>query len=145
MITGKDLIVYEGNPAVAIAACRSFTILNKADLEERSSPDSGIARNYEVVRISWEISISTFVLSMKNYVLRRGQTYFITIKDRNNASDFISGSAICTNVEITAKKGSLVQGSLQFIGKDDMSPSAPEPIEIGPDFNDDYNEDYLIS
>ena len=143
MIKGKDLVIYEGNPAVAIAACRSFTIVNKADLEERSSPDSGTARNYEVVRISWEISISTFVLAMKNYVLRRGQTYFITIKDRNNASDFISGSVICTNVEITAKKGSLVQGSLQFIGKDNMSPAYPQP-EPGPDFNEDFNNDYLI-
>ena len=144
MIHGRNLLIYEGNPAVAIAACRSCSIVNKADIEEISSPQSDTARTYKVGRISWEVSASTFVLAMKNYALRKGQTYFITLKDRNNSADIITGSAICTDIQITATKGNLVQGSLQFIGLDDMIPSPPEPVILGPDFNNDFNNDFYI-
>ena len=145
MIKGKDLIIYEGSPAVAIAACRSCSITTKADVLETSSPASGAARTYQVGRISWEVSVSTFVLAMKDYLLRKGQTYFLTLKDANNSSDIITGSAICTNVQIVATKGNIAQGSLQFIGLDDITPSAPAPVDLGPDYNDDYNNDYYIN
>ena len=144
MIHGRNLLIYEGSPAVAIAACKSCSIVNKADIEEVSSPQSDEARTYKVGRISWEISASTFVLAMKDYVLRKGQTYFLTLKDRNNSADIITGSAICTDVQITATKGNLVQGSLSFIGLDDITPAAPDPVDFGPDYNNDYNNDFYI-
>lgn len=144
MIHGRNLLIYEGNPAVAIAACRSCSIVNKADIEEISSPQSDEARTYKSGHISWEISVSTFVLAMKDYALRKGQTYFLTLKDRNNSADIITGSAICTDVQITATKGNLVQGSLSFIGLDDITPAAPAPVDLGPDYNNDYNNDYYI-
>lgn len=144
MIKGKNLIIYEGSPAVAIAACRSCSIVSKADLLETSSPDSDEARTYQVGRISWEVSVSTFVLVMKDYMLRKGQTYFLTLKDANNSTDIITGSAICTNVQIVATKGNIAQGTLQFIGKDDMTPAPPAPVVTGPDYNEDYNNDYYI-
>lgn len=143
MIKGKNLIIYEGSPAVAIAACRSCSIVSKADVLETSSPDSDEARTYQVGRISWEVSVSTFVLAMKDYMLRKGQTYFLTLKDANNSSDIITGSAICTNVQIVATKGNIAQGTLQFIGLDDMTPAAQAPV-VGPDYNNDYNDDYYI-
>lgn len=143
MIFGKNLIIYEGTPAVAVAACRSCTIVNKADVQEDSSPDSEQDRTYKVGRISWEITISSFVTVMKDYVLRKGQTYFLTWKDRTNTSDVMSGSAICTNVQIQATQGTLAQGTLQFIGLDDISPAVPAPVpQEGADFNDDYNNDF---
>ena len=144
MIHGRNLLIYEGSPAVAIAACRSCSIVNKADIEEVSSPQSEEARTYKVGRISWEISVSTFVLAMKGYALRKGQTYFLTLQDRNNSSDIITGSAICTDVQITATKGNLVQGSISFLGLDDTTPAPAEPVVLGPDFNRDFNNDFLI-
>ncbi len=141
MINGKNLIIYEGSPAVAVAACRSCSIVSKAELVEKSSPASGQARTYSVGRISLEVSISTLVLAMKGYMLRKGQTYFLTWKDSDNPSDVMSGSAICTSVQIVATRGNLAQGSLQFIGLDDLTPST-EPVEIGPDFNNDFNGDF---
>ena len=141
MIKGKNLIIYEGSPAVAVAACKSFSIVTKAELLEDSSPASGQARTYSVGRMSFEVSVSTLVLAMKGYMLRKGQTYFLTWKDSGNPSDVMSGSAICTSAQIVATKGNLAQGSLQFIGLDDLTPSA-EPVETGPDFNDDFNEDF---
>lgn len=145
MIYGKNLIIYEGSPAVAIAACRSCTIINKAEVQENSSPDSNQARTYKVGRVSWEITISSLVTVMEDYLLRKGQTYFLTWKDRTNTSDAMSGSAICTNVQIQATKGTLVQGTLQFIGLDDITPAVPAPVpQEGPDYNDDYNNDFDI-
>lgn len=144
MIHGRNLLIYEGNPAVAIAACRSCSIVNKADIEEVSSPQSSEERTYKAGRISWEISVSTFVLAMKDYVLRKGQTYFLTLKDVNNSSDIISGSAICTEAQIVATKGNLAQGKLQFIGLDNINPTLPDPEPIGADFNNDFNNDFLI-
>lgn len=144
ILHGRNLLIYEGSPAVAIAACKSFSIVNKADVAEKSSPQSGTARTYKVGRISWEVSVSTFVITAKDYMLRKGQTYFLTLKDKNNQSDIITGSAICTNVQIVATKGNLVQGSLSFIGLDDITPAANAPVELGPDYNNDYNNDYYI-
>lgn len=142
MILGKNMIIYEGNPAVAIAACRSCSIVCRADTDEVSSPDFGNDRSYKAGRISWEVTANTFVLAMKNYMLRKGQTYFLTLKDSTNVSDFMSGSAICTDVQIVAQKGNLVQGTLQFIGKDDIIPAVPAPVVQGPDYNNDYNNDF---
>lgn len=144
MIKGKNLIIYEGSPAVAVAACRSCSIVSKAELVEKSSPASGQARTYSVGRISLEVSISTLVLAMKGYMLRKGQTYFLTWKDSGNSSDVMSVSAICTDVQIVATRGSLVQGTLQFIGLDDITPAVPDPGILLPDFNNDFNNDYLI-
>ena len=145
MIRGKNIIIYEGNPATAIAVVRSCTIVNKCDVEEKSSPASGSARTYKVGRIYWEISVSSFVTAMKNYVLRRGQTYTLKLQNGETLSDFITGSALCTNVQITATKGNLVQGNLQFVGKDDVSPAAPAPVpQEGADFNDDFNNDFDV-
>lgn len=144
MIKGKNLIIYEGSPAVAVAVCKSCSIVSKAELLEKSSPASGQARTYSVGRISLEVSISTLVLAMKDYMLRKGQTYFLTWKDSGNSSDMMSVSAICTDVQIVATRGNLAQGTLQFIGLDDITPAVPDPEILLPDFNNDFNNDYLI-
>lgn len=145
MIKGKNLIIYEGSPAVAIAACKSCSIVNKADVEEKSSPASGQARTYKVTRLSWQVATNTLVLAMGSNILRRGQTYFLTLKDANNAADFISGFAICTSAQIVATKGGLAQGNFQFIGLDDINPAAPAPVPVdGADFNNDFNNDFDI-
>lgn len=145
MIKGKNLIIYEGSPAVAIAACKSCSIVNKADVEEKSSPASEQARTYKVTRLSWQVSTNTLVLAMKNNLLRKGQTYFLTLKDANNSDDIISGSAICTAAQIVATKGSLAQGNFQFIGLDDINPAALAPVPVdGADFNNDFNNDFDI-
>lgn len=142
MIKGKNLIIYEGSPAVAVAACKSFSIVTKAELLEDSSPASGQARTYSVGRMSFEVSVSTLVLAMKGYMLRKGQTYFLTWKDSDNPSDVMSGSAICTSAQIVATRGNIAQGSLQFMGLDDMTPAFPEPVPTAPDFNNDFNGDF---
>lgn len=144
MMQGRHILIYTGNPAVAIAAAKSCTITRTAEVIENSSPASGEARTYEVTRISWEVSISTLVLAMRDYIFKRGQSYFITCKDRTNQSDIITGTAICTSAEIVATDGNLAQGSLKFIGQDDNSLPLPAPKFDGTDYNNDYNNDYNI-
>lgn len=144
MILGRNIVICEGNPAVAVAAVKSCTIISKAEVQEVSSPASGNARKYKVMRLSWEVSISSLVLQMKNYLFRRNQVYQLKLYDKNNLLDVISGSAICTTALIQATDGNLAQGTLKFVGKDDIQPPAPAPEPSGPDYNDDYNNDYLI-
>lgn len=144
MILGRNIVICEGNPAVAVAAVKSCTIISKAEVQEVSSPASGNARKYKVMRLSWEVTISSLVLQMKNFLFRRNQVYQLKLYDKNNLFDVISGSAICTTALIQATDGNLAQGTLKFVGKDDIYPSAPIP-SVGADYNDDYNNDYLIS
>ena len=145
MILGRNIVILEGNPAVAVAAARSCTIINKAEVQEMSSPDSGSARKYRVMRLTWEISISSLVLAMKDYLFRINHVYQLQWMDKNNQSDQMSGSALCTSALIQATDGNLAQGTLKFVGKDDIQPPAPAPEPSGPDYNGDYNNDYLIS
>ena len=144
MILGRNIVICEGNPAVAVAAVKSCIIISKAEVQEVSSPASGNARKYKVMRLSWEVTISSLVLQMKNYLFRRNQVYQLKLYDRKNLFDVISGSAICTTALIQATDGNLAQGTLKFVGKDDIQPPAPAPEPSGPDYNDDYNNDYLI-
>ena len=144
MILGRNIVICEGNPAVAVAAVKSCTIISKAEVQEVSSPASGNARKYKVMRLSWEVTISSLVLQMKGYLFRRNQVYQLKLFDKNNLFDVISGSAICTTALIQATDGNLAQGTLKFVGKDDIQPPAPAPEPSGPDYNDDYNNDYLI-
>ena len=94
------------------------------------------------MRLSWQVSTNTLVLAMGSNMLRRGQTYFLTLKDAGNSSDIISGSAICTAAQIVATKGSLAQGNFQFLGLDDINPVPPAPEPTGADFNNDFNNDF---
>ena len=141
MIKGHDLMIFEGVPAHAIAAAKSCTIITRADTIESSSPASGTARTFVPGRTSWEVTVSTLVLSISGMILRRGQTYTLSWKERNETFyAAYMGTAICTEAQIVASEGNLAQGSLRFQGSGEIVPWTP----IG-DYNLDYNNDYLNS
>lgn len=140
MIKGHDLIIYEGVPAVAIAAAKSCSIDVSADVIETSSPESGTARTFIPGRTSWEVSVSTLVLAVNDIILRPRNTYTLSWKERKDTFYVaMSGTAICTDAVVEASDGSLVKGSLRFVGTGEIVPWTP----IG-DFNNDYNNDYSI-
>ena len=139
MILGHDLIIYEGVPAVAIAAAKSCTITRSAEVLETSSPSSGTARTYVPGRTGWEITVSTLVTAITGYIMKPGNTYKLSWKQRNETF-YVAycGDAICTEAQIVGSVGNLAQGSLRFIGTGEIVQWTP----IG-DFNHDYNNDYL--
>ena len=117
MIQGNDILIYEGDPAVVIAASKSCTITNRADVEETSSPASGNARSYAVGRTSWDISMNFLVLAMRESMLRVGHVYTLTWKVRES-DDTMTGTAICTECRVTATMGNLAQGTFTFQGSE---------------------------
>lgn len=140
IIKGHDLIIYEGVPAVAIAAAKSCTIVVNADTAETSSPSSSNARTFEPGRTSWEVSVSTLVLGT-DIILKAGQIYVLSWKLRQETFYVaLSGTAICTQAQIEAGENQLAHGSLRFLGSGEIGNWTP----LG-DFNNDYNNDYLNS
>lgn len=139
MIKGHDLMIFEGVPAKAIAAAKSCSITTRADVVESSSPASGTARTFVPGRTSWEVTVSTLVLSIAGIILRRGQTYTLSWKERKETF-YVAymGTAICTEAQLVGSEGNLAQGSLRFQGTGEITPWVP----IG-DYNYDYNNDYL--
>ena len=138
MIHGKDIIIYEGSDEpVAIAASKSCTIDKQAGTVETSSPASGTARSYASGRTDWVCTMNNLVLSVKDYMLRVGETYFITMGVRGSSTDTITGYAICTECNITGTVGNLAQGSFRFQGSDRDGTLPPQPGETGYDMTVD--------
>lgn len=131
MILGKDILIYEGDPAVVIAASKSCTITNRAEALENSSPASGTARSYTVGRTDWDIVISNLVLGMKDYLLKVGSAYTLTWKVRGSSTDVMTGTAICVQADVVATNGNLVTGNFRFQGSEDngtiVNPPTPTP------------------
>ena len=141
MIHGRNLIIYEGVPAVAIAAAKSCTINKQAGTEETSSPSSATARTFVPGRTSWEVSVSVLVLAFADIILKPGQIYTLSWKERDqDFSHALSGTAICTDAQLEASVGNLARGSLKFVGTGDIA----SWTLIG-DFNNDFNNDFLNS
>ena len=138
MIHGKDIIIYEGdeNP-VAIAASKICTVDKVAGTIETSSPASGVARSYASGRTDWVATLNNLVLSVKDYMLRVGETYYLTIGVRGSSTDTISGYAICTECNVTGTVGNLAQGSFRFQGSDREGTIPPQPGETGYDMTED--------
>lgn len=138
MIHGKDIIIYEGSDEpVAIAASKSCTIDKQAGTVETSSPASGTARSYASGRTDWVCTMNNLVLSVKDNMLRVGETYFITMGVRGSSTDTITGYAICTECNITGTVGNLAQGSFRFQGSDRDGTLPPQPGETGYDMTVD--------
>ena len=117
MIKGKDIRVYIGGNV--IGAARSCTISTTTDTLESSSPDSARARAYTPGRTGWEIQVSKLVTNMKADLLRNGQTVSISVAVNN--TDRLSGTAICTNVQMSGEVGKLAQCSCKFLGSGELS------------------------
>lgn len=115
MIKGNDIMILKDG--VAIAAARSCDIQVGADANEVSSPSTGTWRERLVGRKEWTVNISMLVVSALSGLLTDvGGTYTLSITNRNEASDRLTGIAILTQGHITATRGSLVQGSWVFTG-----------------------------
>lgn len=141
MLNGRDLIIYEGIPAIAIAAAKSCSIAVHADVEETSSPSSSTDRTFVPGRTTWEISVSTFVLAVPQFTLKPGQIYTLSWKLRDSYfATAQKGTAICTDAQVDATVGNLAQGSLKFKGSGPIS-----SWELLGDYNNDFNNDFLIS
>ena len=137
MKKGNNILIYEG--ATAIAGTRDFTLNETMDVQEKSSPSSSQARTYDPGMTGWDVTVTRLLTAFKGTVLHEGSTYNLAIRVRDDAGDYVTGTAICVQAQVDAAVDSLARGTWRFIGIDDLTSASTG------DFNNDFNIDFLIS
>lgn len=118
-LTGNDIKIYTGSPAVILGQAKSCSIEVQADAKESASATTGNIRTSVVGRKDWEVTVSKLVVDMQQDVLRIGQAVFLTLKVNN--TDKVSGNAYCTQCTLVVQEGNLVQCSVRFKGNGELS------------------------
>lgn len=115
MVTGRTIVIYQGESQ--IAAIRSNSIGNEADMLEKASPSSGKYREFESGRIAWTVQVGKLISLVSNIkdVLQVGQSYTLAVKDQSGTS-LLTGTAICKSARIDANIENLCTGSFVFQG-----------------------------
>ena len=124
-MNGNYIIIKRGGKM--IAGTKSDVIQSEAGTIEKSSPTSGSWKEFVDDRKEWSFSTNYLMLSASgvsetntesfglNDLLCIGTAYTIVISDRDNNTS-LTGTAICTQCQVTARKGALVSGTFQFKG-----------------------------
>lgn len=119
MVNGNNILVYLGG--TAIAGLKSNEIETSCGQIEISSPNSAAWREYIADRKEWSVTTSYLVAAVGDVsqVLNVGTTYTLRFSGRGVTG--VSGQAILTKCNISATRGSLVQGSFTFKGTGALS------------------------
>jgi predicted secreted protein len=121
---GNNILVYKSS--TLIAGMKSNDIQVDADLIEISSPATGAWKQYITGRKSCSLTVGYLVMADSALgvsggngvrdLLQVGNSFTLHFKSRGAAdSAGVSGTFILKTAKITAQRGSLVQGSFQFV------------------------------
>jgi hypothetical protein len=114
---GKDVQIYAGSSGTSplIAMAKTCTISKKCGLIEKASATNATSKEYIADREEWEISLGHLVSSSAPFegLLKVRGTYGISVVIGSTRK---TGTAICTQAEITGSVGSLATGSIKFKG-----------------------------
>ena len=114
---GKDVQIYAGSSGTSplIAMAKTCTISKKCGIIEKASATNATSKEFIADREEWEISLGHLVSSsapIEGLLKVRG-TYGISVVIGSTRK---TGTAICTQAEITGSVGSLATGSIKFKG-----------------------------
>ena len=116
-VLGKDVKIYAGASGTTplIAMAKSCTVTRKCGMIEKASATQGTAKEYIADREEWEVSLGHLVSSGAPFdgLLKVRQTYTLRIVIAGVTK---TGTAICTQAELSAPVGSLATGSVKFKG-----------------------------
>ena len=116
-VLGKDVKIYAGSSGTTplIAMAKSCTVTRKCGMIEKASATQGTAKEYIADREEWEVSLGHLVSSGAPFdgLLKVRQTYTLRIVIAGVTK---TGTAICTQAELSAPVGSLATGSVKFKG-----------------------------
>lgn len=119
-INGNRIILKKkvGNTWTQIGYIRSQEPEASADLQEVSSPNQGLWRQFITGRKQWSMTANWImgVTSQLSTLLEVGDTFRLRCQDRSNSSVYVEGEAILERVKITMTRGNIVQGSFVFRG-----------------------------
>jgi hypothetical protein len=114
---GKDVQIYAGSSGTSplIAMAKTCTISKKCGLIEKASATNATSKEFIADREEWEISLGHLVSSSAPFegLLKVRGTYGISVVIGSTRK---TGTAICTQAEITGSVGSLATGSIKFKG-----------------------------
>lgn len=114
---GKDIQIYAGSSGTSplIAMAKTCTISKKCGIIEKASATNATSKEFIADREEWEISLGHLVSSSAPFdgLLKVRGTYGISVVVGTSRK---TGTAICTQAEITGSVGSLATGSIKFKG-----------------------------
>ena len=114
---GKNVQIYAGSSGTSplIAMAKTCTISKKCGLIEKASATNATSKEFIADREEWEISLGHLVSSSAPFegLLKVRGTYGISVVIGSTRK---TGTAICTQAEITGSVGSLATGSVKFKG-----------------------------
>jgi hypothetical protein len=114
---GKDVQIYAGSSGTSplIAMAKTCTISKKCGLIEKASATNATSKEFIADREEWEVSLGHLVSSSAPFegLLKVRGTYGISVVIGSTRK---TGTAICTQAEITGSVGSLATGSIKFKG-----------------------------
>ena len=114
---GKDVQIYAGSSGTSplIAMAKTCTISKKCGIIEKASATNATSKEFIADREEWEISLGHLVSSSAPFegLLKVRGTYGISVVVGTTRK---TGTAICTQAEITGSVGSLATGSIKFKG-----------------------------
>ena len=118
-MNGNNLILYNNNTAFAGAKSCEYT--TQCDTIEVSNASYGTFRHYRKGKKEWSVTCGYLVATTAKVLdlLNVGNTYTLKFGDRTTKK--LTGSAILRTCRITATRGSLVQGSFEFVGNGPLS------------------------
>lgn len=125
MDTGRNIIIFRDG--VAIAGTRSNEVESKADVVQKSSPNTAEYKEYVVGDIGWSMQTSflvTHIMTDITEVLNVGQTYTLVFgpHPQYSATKYgLKGEAILTQCKITASVENLIQGVFVFQGTGELT------------------------
>ena len=118
VVLGKDVKIYAGSSGTTpiIAMAKSCTVTRKCGVIQKASVQGhGTSKEFIPDREEWEVSLGHLVSSGAPFegLLEVRSTYTLRI---TIAGVTKSGTAICTQAELSAPVGSLATGSVKFKG-----------------------------
>lgn len=119
-IKGKNLTIYLGSNAIGSATSCDVNI--DAETKEVADTNNGQWRKYIVRRQGWSVSCNFLVPTsdtMKAQLQKVGSSY--TLKFQTSATDYLSGTAICIQADISGATNDLLKGTFQFQGSGALS------------------------
>ena len=110
------MIPVSGGVYRCVAGAKSCKLSVKGETIEISSTSSSRWKEFITGREEWEVSTSHLIISaydIESYKSFVGTTMQIRF---GTASNYMSGSAICTQYDVESSVGSLARGSFRFQG-----------------------------
>lgn len=119
IIHGKDIKILNSSSTALIACAKSCTIHRHADSEEVASASDQDHKHYIAGRKGWSIDLQHFV-STDGVTLEEGTMYNIQVVIGSGVT--WTGTALCTDCDITGTMGNLSQGSIKLLGSGPLEP-----------------------